>query len=210
MTELVVASGNSGKIREISNLLKGNVDILLSLADFPALPPIIEDGATFAENAIKKAKITARAICKPVLADDSGLVVDALDGKPGVYSARYAGEGASDAENNEKLLRELAGLPTGQRSAAFCCVMALCLPDGSCHTFSGRLGGTILEQPRGSGGFGYDPLFFVKEYDKTLAELPLEIKNRISHRGQALAKLKSFLSQVRQNISPKVCNVPTT
>jgi len=196
MKELIVATSNNGKLIEINELLKGYVTTTLSLQDFPDLPEIEEDGLTFEENAIKKARITSLATGKPVIADDSGLMVEALGGKPGVYSARFAGNGASDAQNNEKLLRELTGIPAEKRLASFQCIIALYIPDGSCITFSGELEGLILESPRGSGGFGYDPLFLVREYGKTLAELSPEIKNRISHRGKALNKLQSYLSNL--------------
>lgn len=196
MKELIVASRNSGKILEINQLLKGCVTNILSLQDFPDLPEIVEDGATFEENALKKARIAALAVGKPVVADDSGLMVDSLGGSPGVYSARFAGDGATDTENNEKLLKELSGIPTEKRHAFFRCVIAICFQDGTCKTFSGELEGLILNAPRGTGGFGYDPLFLVREYGKTLAELPMEIKNRISHRGKALNKLKSFLTEI--------------
>jgi XTP/dITP diphosphohydrolase len=194
MKELLVATNNRGKLVEISQLLSEYVPTILSLRDFPDLPDIVEDGATFEENALKKATCTAIATGRPVIADDSGLTVTVLGGKPGVYSARFAGENATDSENNEKLLSELTGIPLERRLASFRCVIALSLPDGTQQTFSGELEGLILETPRGSGGFGYDPLFLVQEYNQTLAELPLEIKNRISHRGKALNKLKAFLS----------------
>ncbi|MFZ3208128.1 MAG: XTP/dITP diphosphatase [Geobacteraceae bacterium] len=193
MRELLVATGNMGKLREIEALCGGTVERLLSPVDFPPLPEVVEDGATFAENAIKKGRSAASATGIPALADDSGLLVDALGGRPGVFSARYAGEGASDAENNAKLLRELAETPDARRTAAFHCVVALCFPGGTCRTFDGELKGIILQQPRGAGGFGYDPLFMVPEYGLTMAELPLEVKNRISHRGRALALLLEFL-----------------
>ena len=193
MTELLVASGNKGKIREIAALLDGVCGRLLSLDDVSGLPDVDEDGADFAANALKKAASAARVAGIPVIADDSGLVVDALGGRPGVYSARFAGPGSSDADNNAKLLRELAGVPSERRCAAFHCVVALCWPDGTCRTFDGELKGLVLDAPRGSGGFGYDPLFLVPEYDMTLAELPLEVKNNISHRGKALAKMKDYL-----------------
>ncbi|HKL49321.1 MAG TPA: non-canonical purine NTP pyrophosphatase, partial [Desulfuromonadales bacterium] len=130
------------------------------------------------------------------LGDDSGLAVDALGGKPGVFSARYAGENATDADNNRKLLEDLAGVPPERRQGAFYCAMALCRPDGGCQIFSGRLEGEIVAGPRGSGGFGYDPLFLVPEYDRTLAELPLDTKNRISHRGRALKQVAEYLEQL--------------
>jgi XTP/dITP diphosphohydrolase len=193
MKKLLVASGNQGKIREISALLAGVIDNLLTPADFSGLPEVIEDGSDFKENACKKALVAARATGVPVIADDSGLVVDALNGQPGVYSARYAGEGAGDTANNAKLLGEMASISAKMRTAAFHCVIALCTAEGDCVTFTGELKGVLLSAPRGRGGFGYDPLFLVPEYGLTLAELPLMIKNKISHRGQALLALKEYL-----------------
>ncbi|MBJ6724953.1 XTP/dITP diphosphatase [Geomesophilobacter sediminis] len=195
MKDLLVASGNKGKLKEFAELLKGVVERVLSPADFPGLPDVVEDGATFEENAIKKARSAAQFTGLPVLADDSGLCVDFLEGRPGVYSARFAGEGANDAKNNARLLEELAGVPAEQRTAAFHCVIALCYPDGTCHSFDGALPGVILDAPRGSGGFGYDPLFMVPEYGQTFSELPMEIKNAISHRGRAMQLLKDFLGK---------------
>ncbi|HEX9024647.1 MAG TPA: XTP/dITP diphosphatase [Geobacteraceae bacterium] len=194
MKELVAATGNMGKLAELRELLRDAVGTLYSLKDFPVIPEVVEDGATFTENAVKKGLNAATATGKPVIADDSGLEVDALGGRPGVLSARFAGEGASDAENNAKLLRELANVPEGERTAAFRCVIALCFPDGSSRTFSGALPGIILKGPRGNGGFGYDPLFLVPEYGLTLAELSTEVKNAISHRGRAIARLKEYLA----------------
>jgi XTP/dITP diphosphohydrolase len=195
MKELLIATANKGKFSELELLLEGMVDNLYSFADFPDLPAVIEDGATFTENAVKKAQTAARATGKPAIADDSGLLVDALNGRPGVNSARFAGENAGDAENNAKLLRELAGVPPQLRTAAFRCVIALCLPGEECLTFAGDLKGVILDMPRGEGGFGYDPLFFVPEFGQTLAELPLDVKNAISHRGKAFIKLKEYLQR---------------
>ena len=193
MKELVVATGNKGKLREFGELLRGVVDTILSPADFPGFPEVEEDGETFEANALKKARSAAIFTGRPVLADDSGLCVDYLGGRPGVHSARFAGEGAHDADNNALLLRELAGVPAGKRGAAFHCVIALCLPDGSCQSFDGSLAGEILEAPRGAGGFGYDPLFLVPEYGQTFSELPSEIKNAISHRGRAMQQLKAAM-----------------
>lgn len=193
MRKLVVATRNKGKIRELELLLEGVVAEVLPISSFPGLADVEEDGATFAENAVKKARVAASATGLPALADDSGLVVDALGGRPGVFSARFAGEGAGDAANNLKLLAELAGVPADGRTAAFHCVLAFCLPDGNCRTFDGCLPGTILAEAQGDGGFGYDPLFLVPEYGQTLAQLPLETKNRISHRGKALAELRRYL-----------------
>lgn len=193
MKELLVATGNKGKLLEIRQLLAGYVDQVSSLADFPGLPEVVEDGLTFEENAKKKALGAVRATGIPTMADDSGLVVSVLGGRPGVYSARYAGIGASDAENNRKLLQDLAEFSGQERAAFFSCVIALCFPDGTCRTFCGTLHGLLLTSPRGTQGFGYDPLFLVPEYGKTLAELDLVIKNKISHRGQAMEELRKFL-----------------
>lgn len=186
MDELVVATRNRGKLREISSLLDAAGIRVIGLDAFPELPEVEEDGATFAANAVKKAETVARLTGRACLADDSGLVVEALDGEPGVHSARYAGVQGDDAANNARLLRELAAVPVGRRQAAFYCTMALHRPGAATQCFEGRVAGTILPAPRGSGGFGYDPLFLVDGYDLTMAELPLEEKNRISHRGQAL------------------------
>ncbi len=194
MKELLVATGNHGKLRELEHLLDGVVERIRSLADFPDIGAAIEDGETFEENAVKKACHAALASGLPAIADDSGLVVDALGGRPGVYSARFAGEGAGDAANNDRLLAELAAVGAEKRTAAFRSVIALCMPNGDCRTFAGEVRGLILAEPAGEGGFGYDPLFLVPEYGKTMAELPLTVKNRISHRGKAFALLKEYLA----------------
>lgn len=191
--ELLVATRNAGKLREISRLLQP-LGIEAEGLDGLSCPEVVEDGDSFAANARKKATEIAAFTGRMTLADDSGLVVDALQGAPGIYSARYAGEGAGDAANNAKLLEQMRGVAKSERQAAFVCAMALAQPDGSCRTFNGRLPGLILEEFRGDGGFGYDPLFLVPEYGKTLAELPLEIKNRISHRGEALRQVMEYLA----------------
>jgi len=194
--ELLVATGNRGKLIEIRHLLAGYVDQVRCLADFPGLPEVVEDGFTFEENARKKALSAVRATGIPVMADDSGLVVNVLGGRPGVLSARYAGVGASDVENNHQLLQDLAGYSGQNRAAFFSCAVALCFPDGTCRAFSGTLHGMLLDSPRGTDGFGYDPLFLVPEYGKTLAELDVTLKNKISHRGQAMEALKKFLGSL--------------
>lgn len=193
--ELLVATRNNGKLKEIQRLLADTDIIVKGLDECGDLPEVVEDGDTFAANAHKKAATMAHLTGYVTLADDSGLAVEALDGRPGIYSARYAGDAASDADNNRKLLEEMTDVAFNQRQAAFHCVLALCTPDGGCQLFEGRLDGIILEQTRGDGGFGYDPLFLVPEYGRTLAELPLEIKNRISHRGQAFKRLVGYLQQ---------------
>jgi XTP/dITP diphosphohydrolase len=195
MKELVVATRNAGKIRELELLLQGAVEKILPIGSYPGIPDVAEDGATFAENAVKKARFATQATGLPALADDSGLAVDALGGRPGVYSARFAGEGAGDFANNLKLLAEMTGIPQQERTAAFHCVLAFCLPDGACRTFEGSLPGIILEERQGDGGFGYDPLFLVPEYGQTLAQLSLEIKNGISHRGRALEEFRRYLEE---------------
>jgi XTP/dITP diphosphohydrolase len=195
MRTLVVATRNAGKLREIRHLLEGVGIAVLGLDAFPDLPEIIEDGATFAANATKKAETIAHLTGQPCLADDSGLTVEALDGEPGVHSARYAGRQGDDAANNARLLKELADIPDDRRQAAFCCVMALCLPGEPTRLFEGRVAGRILAAPRGTDGFGYDPLFLVDGFDRTMAELPIEEKNRISHRGQALRQVVAKLTR---------------
>ena len=195
--KLVLATRNKGKIAEIKEILADFQAIeLLSLADFPDLPKIEETGTTFEENAILKAKTIAKLTGYLTLADDSGLTVEYLNGAPGVYSARYAGENATDAENNAKLLKALAGVPWEKREAAFVCVIALCWPQGECYTCEGRCEGIIALEPKGNYGFGYDPLFYVPAYGKTMAELEPEIKNQISHRAMALKALIPLLEKI--------------
>lgn len=154
----------------------------------------MEDGATFEENAYKKALFTARVLGLPAMADDSGLVVAALDGAPGVYSARYAGEKASDAANLQKVLTELAG--KGDRRAAFECVISIAVPSGPALTYEGRCEGEILEAPRGVSGFGYDPVFFSPQLGKTFAEAGMAEKNKISHRGRAMAQVAAEFDKI--------------
>lgn len=166
---------------------------ILSLTDFPSVLPVEEDGRTFLANALQKARAVARDTGTLTIADDSGLEVDYLQGKPGVCSARFAGEGASDAENNRKLLRLLDDVPPSQRGAAFRCVIAIVDPHGKESWVEGACSGVIGDSEKGTQGFGYDPLFVIPALGKTLAELPLEEKNRISHRGKALAALKAVL-----------------
>ena len=168
---------------------------VLSLQSFPDVAEVEEDGRTFYENALKKASEVSLHTREVVLADDSGLEVDFLDGKPGIHSARYSGSAATDETNNRKLLREMEKVPEGKRGAAFRCVLVLFRPDGRSESFEGSWRGNILFEPRGTMGFGYDPLFLDSVQGLTAAELPPEIKNRISHRGRAFAKFKSWLQQ---------------
>lgn len=201
MKRIVVATTNRGKLREIEEFLAPLGLSVASLAEYPGFPEIEEDGASFEENAVKKAKLTAAFTGEIALADDSGLEVDYLGGAPGVRSARFAGEPKNDAANNAKLLELLAGVPWEKRTARFRCVIAVATPDGEIATAEGTAEGYILTSPRGSGGFGYDPLFYFPEYGKTFAELPPEVKNQVSHRGRALAKIKEILAELLQKRS---------
>ncbi|CAH2031200.1 XTP/dITP diphosphatase [Trichlorobacter ammonificans] len=195
MKQLLVATRNRGKMKEIGAYLKDSVEELLCLVDLPHLPETVEDGTTFAENALKKAREASAASGLPVIADDSGLTVDALNGLPGVISARYAGEPSNDEANNRKLLRELKDIPADRRGGAFVCMLAFVHPDGTEALFEGKIAGRILETPRGDGGFGYDPLLLIPDQNATMAELSVEQKNRISHRGQALRAFSAWLRE---------------
>lgn len=200
---VIVATRNKGKVLEFTHALAPYGMEVRSMYDYPDLPEVVEDGSTFAENAFKKAKTVADALGVPVLADDSGLCVDRLDGAPGVYSARYAGEQATDADNNAKLLDALAELQLGEdteqpllSTARFVCSLALYDPaTGETLTAEGTVEGWITSQPSGSKGFGYDPLFYVPSEDKTMADLTMEQKHSISHRGAALRSLVAQLEQ---------------
>ncbi len=187
MKKIVVASGNKGKLREIAEIFRGAEVVSMKEAGF--VGDIEENGATFEENALIKAKAVCQALGAPALADDSGLCVDALDGAPGVYSARYAGGHGDDAANNALLLKNLSGKAEGERTAYFESCVALCLPDGRSFTASGRTYGKILSVPEGENGFGYDPLFFSDELGKSFGIASAEEKNAVSHRAKALAAL---------------------
>jgi len=197
MTErhmLVLASRNAGKTGEIRELLKDFPIEIKNLDDFGPIPPVEEDGTTFDENAYKKAGFTAKVLGLPTLADDSGLEVDALGGLPGVHSARYAGPKASDTDNSAKLSREMKGKTN--RAANFVCVISIAVPSGAALTYEGRCEGLIAETPAGENGFGYDPLFYYPPLKRTFAQLSVEEKNQVSHRGKAMAQLKEEFDQV--------------
>ena len=199
--ELVLATRNRHKGEELAVLL-GDLGIRIrTLDEFPDAPDVVEDGATCEANAIKKAKAIARATGLPAVADDTGLEVDALEGRPGVFAARYAGEAATYQDNCQKLLRELAAVPQKQRTARFLTVAAIAMPAGKVQVTHGMLEGLITEAPKGDRGFGYDPVFLVPELGKTLAELTAEEKNRVSHRAKAFAKVREFLRQ-KQLVQP--------
>lgn len=196
MHELLIATSNPGKFREIVSRLEGSFPSVRfrSLSEFQNIPSVQEDGQSFLENAQKKAKAMTEAFDLISLADDSGLEVDALNGKPGIHSARYAGVNASDQDNIQKLLNELKDVPESQRNARFQCVMVVWHPNEQSLTAQGTLEGHILTQCRGTFGFGYDPIFYVPKLGKTLAEIPLLEKNRLSHRAITLDKLSTQLT----------------
>ncbi|WP_034629629.1 XTP/dITP diphosphatase [Desulfotruncus alcoholivorax] len=196
--KIVLATHNEGKVRELRQLLSGSGFEVVSLANYPDVPEVVEDGGTFEANAIKKAVETAAAVGEISLADDSGLEVDYLDKAPGVHSARFAGPERDDNANNQKLLQLLKGVPREKRTARFRCVIAVATPGGKVATVEGSCEGIIETQPSGNGGFGYDPLFLVPEYGKTFAELDAETKNAISHRGRALKKVHSILKDLKE------------
>jgi XTP/dITP diphosphohydrolase len=194
LTDLVIATYNPGKIRELSSLLSNLPLQIHSLKEFPSIVEVEETGSTFSENSLLKATSYAKQTGYWALADDSGLEVDALNGRPGVLSARYAGEHASDNERNMRLLEELSKIPDDKRQARFICVIALSNPDGDkTYTFKGTCEGRIANSPEGNEGFGYDPIFIPNGYNQTFGVLPKEIKQSISHRASALKATLDFL-----------------
>jgi XTP/dITP diphosphohydrolase len=204
---IVLATGNQNKLKEIQALLKDTGITVKTIKDFGPMPEPVEDGETFDDNAYKKSLHYSKILGLPCLADDSGIVVNALDGRPGVYSARYAGEDATDKENCDKLLAELEGKT--DRSAYFMCVLSLATPKGPALTWEGKCDGEIISEPKGASGFGYDPVFFYKDFGKTFAEVSMEEKSKVSHRGKALAefaqelpKVKVWLRQRMEEIKP--------
>jgi len=176
MQKLVVATRNNGKLKEIAAFLSGLVDVVISAANLEGFTETVEDGSTFEENALKKAREAMLFSGLPALADDSGLAVDALGGRPGIYSARFAGEGADDNANNVRLLQELEDVPYAKRKAAFVCAMAFVTPDGMEMVFTATVAGHILREGRGENGFGYDPLFLVDKFERTMSELSVDEK----------------------------------
>ena len=191
--DIVVASRNLGKVAELKRLLEHLSVNVLSLDDFDDIPEIIEDGETYEENALKKARVVHQATGKIVLSDDSGLEVNALRGRPGVRSARFGGDDLTDYERSMKLLDEIKETPEDERGATFQCRLAIVGPNGMEKVVSGSCRGSIIPAPQGGSGFGYDPIFLPSEYNHTFAELSPDIKNRISHRGRALEKAALFL-----------------
>ena len=196
--EFVIATQNKGKLKEMRRILEPLGHTVLSAKEAGFDGDVEETGSTFAENAALKAAAVAQALGKPVIADDSGLMVDALNGAPGVYSARYAGEGATDRQRWEKLLRELKGVPRQKRTAKFCCAVVLALRGKEPVTFTGECPGYIGEEPLGEDGFGYDPVFYLNE-STSFATLSGEEKDKISHRGKAMAQLEEYLKKLPQS-----------
>jgi XTP/dITP diphosphohydrolase len=194
---IAAATKNAGKIKEIEKITKQYGMTVVSRDDAGVDPDleIEENGSTFAENSLIKAKAVAELCGMPAVADDSGLMVDALQGAPGVRSARFAGEHGNDAKNNEKLLALMEDVPDEKRGAKFVCAVTLVFPDGKVISAEGECRGRIAREPKGSGGFGYDPLFVPDGYDKTFAELGADVKNKISHRSRALMRLAGLLKE---------------
>lgn len=197
--KIVFATRNEGKVKEINEMMAGMGVNLISLNSYKDLPEIIEDGQSYLDNALSKARTIFEKTGETVLADDSGLQVDILGDEPGIFSARYAGEGATDEENNAKLLAKLKDVPQEKRTASFFCVLVLYNKDGSYYSFEAKWSGQIIDEGRGSNGFGYDPIFLLPAMNRTAAELPAAIKNKISHRGQAFAQLRRHLAEDLRN-----------
>lgn len=202
----VLATRNRGKISEFKKLLSGFGLEIKSLEDFSTIPAIIEDGETFEDNAYKKAHLTAKILGLPALADDSGLLVEALDGAPGVHSARYAGEKAADKDNNMKLLKAMKG--EKNRKAVFHAVIAIAVPRGPALIFEGRCEGEILQSLAGDNGFGYDPIFYYPPLKKTFAQMSPDEKNGVSHRGKAMAELQKEFDKVMIWLQQRLAEEP--
>ena len=203
---MVLATRNEGKIVEYQDLLKDFDVQIKSLKDFGPIPQVEEDGDTFDDNAYKKAAFTAKVLGIPALADDSGLMVKSLGGLPGVHSARYAGEGASDEEKNLKLLGALKGIE--EREATFMCVISIAVPRGPALTYEGKCDGIIADEMIGDKGFGYDPIFFYPPLNKTFAQMSTEEKNRVSHRGRAMKGLRSEFDKVLIWLNQRLAEEP--
>ena len=196
MKEIIIATKNAGKAKEFEHIFKPYNVCVKSLLDFEAIDDIVEDGETFEENALIKARAIAKQFNQMVLADDSGLEVDALNGRPGVYSARYAGEGRNDHENILKVLRELEGVSDNDRSVRFVCALAIVAPNQEEVVVRGTCEGQILTECLGTEGFGYDPIFYLPQLSKTMAQLPKSEKNVLSHRADAFVKLQPYLEKL--------------
>lgn len=197
MKEVIIATKNPGKAREFEHIFAPRGIAVKTLLDYPEIEDVEETGSTFEENAILKAEGVSKALNKMVIGDDSGLIVDALEGRPGIYSARYAGEEPKDDQKNlEKVLDELRGVSEEDRTARFYCALAVALPGSKTITVFGTCEGRILEEQRGTNGFGYDPVFYVPDKNRAMAELTADEKNQISHRANALKKLDDILDSI--------------
>ena len=192
--EIIIATRNEGKVKEFRELFKKSFEKVLSLNDFENVPEIVEDRDSFRGNALKKAETISKLFNRIALADDSGLVVDSLGGEPGIFSARYAGEDADDEKNITKLLKNMEGKK--DRGARFVCALAIVFPDGNSEVFEGECHGEITEMKIGTNGFGYDPVFYLSQYKKTMAEISPEIKNSISHRSESAKQLIDYLKNL--------------
>lgn len=192
--DFIIATNNKDKVREIKTILLGHN--VISQGEAGLNIEAIEDGTTFAQNALIKARSIKEFSDCAIIADDSGIMVDYLDGAPGIYSARFAGEGCTPKDCNEKMLRELKGVPFEKRGAHYVCCMALILPNGEEHTFEGTCDGYIIDEERGTNGFGYDPMFYVPQIDMTFGEAPDDVKHKMSHRYFALLKLSEFIKGI--------------
>ena len=199
--EIIIATGNKHKVEEISAMLKDLNIKVVPMSDLASFPKTIEDGETLKDNAAKKAREAAEFYKKWALADDTGLEVDYLNGAPGVYSARYAGEPCTYEDNNKKLLSALSGVPKEKRTAKFRCVIAIASPTGEMFFADGEIFGIISDVLSGTNGFGYDPVFFVPEQNKTFAELSAGVKNEISHRAKALKKAKEIIRKINRGVA---------
>ena len=198
MHTIVLSSRNKKKAREVSEILAPAGFVVVPVTEFPDIPEVDEDGTTFAENAAKKASEVARRLSRWVIGEDSGLQVDALNGAPGIYSARYSGEGATDESNNQKLIADLAGIPNEKRGAGYICSVALSDPSGTIRiACEGTCRGRILTEAYGEGGFGYDPFFLIPEYHLTFGQLSSTVKHRLSHRARAFAKFLPLLKNLQ-------------
>lgn len=193
MRTLIFATRNSGKTEELQKLVSDLNFSVKDLNSFREAPVVEETGTTFAENALLKARETVKWSGRTALADDSGLEVDILSGQPGIYSSRFAGEDASDEDNNRKLIKLVRDYPLEERTARFCCVLALVTPEGQEQIVEGSCEGLIVQEPKGEHGFGYDPIFYLPDYQATFAQLGEKIKNRISHRARAFLKMREII-----------------
>lgn len=191
---LIIATGNEDKVREIDEILEGTGFEAISMKQAGLNPDIVEDGTTFEENALKKAMAVHELSGEYVMADDSGLCIDALDGAPGIYSARFCGEDSTYEEKFRKIFEMLADVPEDKRTAQFVCAIAVVKPDGTSFTVRGECRGVLHEKPVGENGFGYDPIFYVPEFGMTTAQMDPEVKNSISHRGRALRAMVEKLT----------------